>query len=343
MRTTHLSHGLAALALLLGGALALACGPGKKSDVPVVKYRLSGPYTHENLTVFLIHGDDQVKDKNFLTLDEALEQKKVIVHETKNVNQLSVENVSDKDEVFIQAGDIVKGGQQDRVLAFDLVVPPKSGKVAINSFCCEAGRWTKRGKEDVRNFNSSKDQLPNKDLKLAARKAMSQREVWDNVSKAQAKLAQNANAPVKAAASETSLQLTLEHKKVLESIDGYVKKLTPAVADQKDVIGYAFAVNGQMNSADVYASSALFKKLWPKLVKATAVEAFHEVKKDKKFEPVKGDAVLAFLADPEKGKKSQKDIDKRLSQVLKETEKKVLFETCDKSNGQCLRRSYIAK
>jgi hypothetical protein len=343
MRTTHLTHGLAALALLLGGTLAFGCGPGKSSAAPVVKYRLSGPYTHENLTVFLIHGDDQVKDKNFLTLDEALQQKKVVVHETKNVNQLSVENVSDKDEVFIQAGDIVKGGQQDRVLAFDLVVPPKSGKVAINSFCVEAGRWTKRGKEDVQRFNSCPDQLATKDLKLAARKAMSQREVWDNVAKAQAKLAENAGAPVKAAASETSLQLTLEHKKVLESIDGYIKKLTPAVADQKDVIGYAFAVNGQLNSADVYASSALFMKLWPKLVKATAVEAFHELKKDKKFEAVKGDAVLAFLADPEKGKKSQKDIDKRLSQVLKETEKNVLFETCDKANGQCLRRSYIAK
>jgi hypothetical protein len=343
MRTTLLHHGLAALALLLGGALAVACGPGPKAEAPVVKYRLSGPYTHENLTVYLIHGADQVKDRNFLTLDEALEQKKVIVHETKNVNQLAVENVSEKDEVFIQAGDIVKGGQQDRVLAYDLVVPPKSGKVGINSFCVEAGRWTQRGAEDAKNFNSSKDQLATKDLKLAARRAMSQRAVWDNVSRAQARLAMNANAPVQSADSKSSLQLTLEHKKVLEHIDGYVKKLTPAVADQKDVIGYAFAVNGQLNSADVYASHALFKKLWPKLVKATAVEAFHELKKDKKFEPVKSDAVLAFLADPEKGKKSQKDIDKRLSQVLKETDKNVLFETCDKANGQCLRRSYIAK
>jgi ARG and Rhodanese-Phosphatase-superfamily-associated Protein domain len=343
MRNTHLSHGLAVLALLLGGALALACGPVKKSDAPVVKYRLSGPYTHDNLTVYLIHGDDQVKDKNYLTLDEALGQKKVIVHETKNVNQLAVENVSDRDEVFIQAGDIVKGGQQDRVLAFDLVVPPKSGKVAINSFCVEAGRWTKRGKEEVRNFNSSKDQLATKDLKFACRQDMSQRKVWDNVAKAQAKLAENARAPVQSADSKTSLQLTLEHKKVLESIDGYVKKLTPAVADRKDVIGYAFAINGQLNSADVYASSALFKKLWPKLVKASAVEAFHELKKDRKFEPVKGDAVLAFLADPEKGKKSRKDINPRLSQVQKETERNVLFETCDKSSGQYLRRSYLAK
>ena len=39
----------------------------------------------------VLHGDDQVKGKHFLTLDEALEQKKVIVHETKSVNELARE------------------------------------------------------------------------------------------------------------------------------------------------------------------------------------------------------------------------------------------------------------
>ena len=45
-------------------------------------YRLSGPYTHGNLTVFLVHGKDQT-NKTFLTLQEALAQKKVRVYETK--------------------------------------------------------------------------------------------------------------------------------------------------------------------------------------------------------------------------------------------------------------------
>src|SRR5438309_180220 len=45
--------------------------------------RLSGPYTHENLTVFLIHGPSAIKEQ-YLTLEEALKQKKVIVHETGN-------------------------------------------------------------------------------------------------------------------------------------------------------------------------------------------------------------------------------------------------------------------
>src|SRR5688572_21991914 len=57
-------------------------------------YRLSGPYTHKNLSIFLIHGKSIVLSKNFLTLQEALEQKKVIVYETKTVSELAIENVS---------------------------------------------------------------------------------------------------------------------------------------------------------------------------------------------------------------------------------------------------------
>ena len=121
--------------------------------------RLTGPYTHGNLTIFLIHADDQMKGRKLLTLDEALEQKKVVVHETKEVNQLSIENVSNE-EVFIQAGDIVKGGQQDRLLALDLIVPPKSGKVPLESFCVESGRWAMRQGEAVDKFESSKAAAP---------------------------------------------------------------------------------------------------------------------------------------------------------------------------------------
>jgi hypothetical protein len=64
------------------------------------------------------------------------------------VNELIVENLSDE-EVYIQSGDIVKGGRQDRTLGYDLIVPKKSGKVKITSFCVEHGRWSARGREAV--------------------------------------------------------------------------------------------------------------------------------------------------------------------------------------------------
>src|SRR5262249_30099417 len=141
---------LAVAAALVAGPL-LAAEPEKPAEPTI-----SGPHTHSNLSVFLLHGKDTIPTRmKLLTLQEALEQKKLIVHETSNVNQLSVENVSDDVEVFIQSGDIVKGGKQDRLMACDMLVSPKSGKLPIGSFCCESGRWRQRRAESTGRVGSS--------------------------------------------------------------------------------------------------------------------------------------------------------------------------------------------
>jgi hypothetical protein len=317
--------------------------PVKLVERPAVALRLSGPYAHGNLTVFLIHGDDQMKGRKLLTLDEALEQKKVVVHETKDVNQVAVENVSNE-EVFIQSGDIVKGGQQDRLLALDLIVPPKSGKLPLESFCVESGRWAMRQGEAVDTFGSSKAAAPTKDLKAACRSDRSQRGVWDNVALAQKKLSENVGTNVKSGKSESSLQLTLENKKLIEMVAAYEKALKGCVADKTDVVGLVIAVNGKMNSGDMYASHDLFVKLWPKLIQASAVEAVTELKKDTKFDAVSLDVAKAWLAEVEKGKRADREINKRLAEVRQESEKSLLFETVDREpKGAVLRRSYIAK
>ena len=77
--------------------------------------------------------------KTFLTLQEAMVQKKVVVYETKSVNELSIQNISDED-IYVQSGDIVKGGQQDRMIGVDLIVPRRSGKMPIAAFCVEHGQ-----------------------------------------------------------------------------------------------------------------------------------------------------------------------------------------------------------
>src|SRR5204862_1450113 len=97
------------------------------------EYRLEGQSTHGNLSVFLVHGKHKIKGQTFITLQEALVQRKVIVRETREVNELSIENLS-SEEVYVQSGDIVKGGQQDRTLVTDLILPPHSGKIPIDAF-----------------------------------------------------------------------------------------------------------------------------------------------------------------------------------------------------------------
>src|SRR5256885_13276385 len=108
--------------------------------------RISGPLVHENLAVYFIHGKS-APGKVPLTLEEAMASGTVKVRETSNVNQLEIENIGD-DEVFVQSGDIVKGGKQDRTLMVSLLLPPRSGSIPIASFCVEEGRWTARGPED---------------------------------------------------------------------------------------------------------------------------------------------------------------------------------------------------
>ena len=302
--------------------------------------KITGPRVHENLAVYLIHGADRVKDKKYLTLQEALAQKKAIVRETGNVNQLVVENVSSDVDIYIQAGDIVKGGNQDRTLGTDLVLGSKS-KTPITAFCVEQGRWRQRGKESNEQFAGAGEQVASKELKLAVRQKKAQGEVWKSVADAQSKLSSNVGAPVAAPESASSLQLTLENAKVKASADNDVAALEKSVDETPDVIGFAFAVNGKMSSADIYGSHELFKKMWPKLLKAAAVEAIAELKKDKTFEAPTIAQVEAALADAETGKTTEEKVSTRVKSITRESKDNLLFETRD--DDATLHRNYLVK
>jgi hypothetical protein len=307
------------------------------------KYRLSGPYTHKNLTVFLIHGKDQTT-RIFLTLQEALAQKKVKVYETKDVNELAIRNLSNQD-IYVQSGDIVRGGDQDRMISMDFIVPPHSGRMPIAAFCVESGRWSKRGNEASAVFSSSDNAVATKALKLAAKSDNSQDAVWQNVSLAQEKLSRNVGGDVSSPVSSSSLELSIENSKVKETSAAYINSLAGILRNKPDVIGYVFAINGKVNSADVYASRALFVKLWPKLIKASAVEAIAELNQNAdEAKPVASEMVESFLTDSEKPAAAAKEVTPRVRMVTREDDKNALFETQDRDQKDgWVHRNYIKK
>jgi hypothetical protein len=344
-----------AAALLLIIATCLASGAETADG-----FRLSGPYSHKNLTIFLVHGKDRWTGPAPLTLQEALAQKKAVVHETGVVQELSVENLSGEQEVYIQSGDIVKGGKQDRLLVTDLVLPPKSGKVPIAAFCVEPGRWSRRGKEAAEWFASSNEQLPSKDLKMAARVKGDQQAVWNAAAVVRQRVSKDAavgsgtgggiGRGVGAASGMTvtvtasSLPLALETSQVRESAEDYTKALASVVASDGDVLGFAFAVNGQLSAAEVFASRDLFRRMWPKLLKASAIEAMSEYRKDLNVEPVAQEGARRFLDEAASGAVSKRELTGRISLVKKETDKSCLFETWDKERKESwVHRSYLAK
>jgi len=159
---------LACAALSLGAFALGFSGAARASS----GYTVSGPVMHENLSIYFLHGKS-AEGPVPLTLEEAMLKGTARVDETGSVNQLSIENLG-TEEVFVQAGDIVKGGKQDRVLSVSFVLPPKSGKMPIAAFCVESGRWSKRGNEENASFSSSDNMIATKDLKLAAKRERSQ-------------------------------------------------------------------------------------------------------------------------------------------------------------------------
>lgn len=229
--------------------------------------------THaRNLTAWFVAGGD-TKAPDYITLEEAMATCEALLHETGDVNELLVENPTDRD-LFIQAGDMVKGGRQDRTLGADFIVPAHSGKVPIPAFCVESARWHRRGAESAAHFSKSDHITSSKKLHAALRLKKQQGEVWNAVAENQAKLSGVIGSCISGQSSPTSLQLAYEHQSLKEALDGYLAKL-PAEAPL-EANGVVWAINGRLSHADIYASPTLFTKLWGKLRRAAAMEALSE-------------------------------------------------------------------
>ncbi len=345
-------------------------------------YRISTPFTHKNLTIFLIHGADASSNKDLITLQEAMEMKVFKVYETEDVDELIVENLSPKYDVFIQSGDIVKGGKQDRVLAISIIIPRNSGKVSIEAFCVEAERWEGRGNESKREFSSSEERIVSRELKIATNGKVgesgsgsgngdgagsrsgsasgngtgmgrgiasevvtvagrgSQTEVWTEVANAQKNMSANMTVDVTANASASSLQLSLENKKLVKAREEFARKLSDILKGKNDVIGYAFAINGEINSADIYLSNHLFVKLWPKMLKAAVTEAISLADKPTaESEPTAGD-ISTFIAKADKGAKKERQTVAKSKVITRSSKNEAVYEARDKAN-LVVHRNYV--
>ncbi|HEY2018471.1 MAG TPA: DUF6569 family protein [Bryobacteraceae bacterium] len=309
---------------------------------PAAELRLSGPYVHDNLAIYLVHGADRAQ-RNYLTLSEALEQHKVVVYETSSVNTLQVENLS-REDVYIQSGEIVKGGKQDRVLKDDIILSTSSGRVDVTAFCVEHGRWTQRGQESSQAFAAAPNAIASPEMKRAVKDSGDQRQVWAQVSASQDRLAKNLGAPVKSAASESSYQLTLEAPKVQQTAAGFRKDLSGLAGQHADALGYVVAVNGKVTGADVYASHDLFRKLWPKLLESAAVEAMAVARPGERIAPPSMAEVRMAATGNGAHVSDEKQVNRRTNSLKAEFPQGLVFETRDADTpGSPVHRAYVAK
>ncbi len=270
----------------------------------------------------------------YLVLEEAMEKNADLVKETGNVNELLIDNPTEID-LFIQAGDIVKGGRQDRSIGADFIVPKRSTGLPIPVFCVEAGRWSKRRSESDQFFRSSKDFVASKKVRSAIRVAKNQGEVWNTISEHQTKIGESVGASVLHAASPSSLQLSYEMKETAGALEQYGNALDN-VALPDDAAGVVWSINGKPSHGDVYADSRLFRKVWNKLQRAAAIEALEErlsASTDATtptHAPAQDAAViLEWLEGTANAKSDEENLPPRTRLTTRRTASQVRFDTLD--------------
>ena len=276
-------------------------------------YEALPPITHANLTIFpVVAAAGRSHDtRNFLTLDEGLRSGEVVVTEAGSlaplmrrrrrvplgerpiipwgdraqVNRLMLVNNSDRPLILL-AGEIVTGGKQDRVVGKDRIVPPKSDPIDLSVFCVEPGRWVARtGGGAPRgypadSFSSFSAQMAQPSVRKEAMADKDQQKVWDEVHKSAAGMAAALPAPAKPALESTSSYAgVMENVEVQRNLNSVVAPIERSYENlirelrAQHAVGVVVAVNGEIIWADVFASTALLEKYWPKLVRSYAAGA----------------------------------------------------------------------
>jgi len=263
----------AVAATIISAVLAAAVVPAAAQSPSIKDFgeiRVDGPFTHKNLSIYVLFlRDEPGKRPDYITLSEGVRSGQVIVTEAKNasVGRLLITNKSAK-HLFLQVGEVVHGGKQDRTLKVSMVVPPKSVDVPIPSFCVEQTRW--RGGRDFGN----RGLIVPAGVK-AAIQGQSQGEVWGRVSayKRRARSAISAAGGGGGAARTSSVNEELSNKHLRKLAGGYESALSGTIGRYKYPLGMVYAVNGQISTVDVYHSTGLFKKLFGALLAGAASDA----------------------------------------------------------------------
>ena len=228
------------------------------------------------------------------------------------VNRLVLVNNS-KHPLILLAGEVVTGGKQDRVVGKDRIVPAESDPVDLAVFCVEHGRWIETSTKfdthasvmlqpSVRmKAMADQDQQKVWDEVSKSRTAMAsavaspmpysgsgsgggvgtgQSAGSGVVPSTTETVIVNGEAPaLNTFAGTTSYAKSVENKAVKQQVDAIaqpMQKSYESVIKQlrnQNAVGVVVAVKGRVVWADMFASSALLAKYWPKLLESYATEA----------------------------------------------------------------------
>jgi len=286
-------------------------------------WNVGSPVTQNNLTVFPVYSTQPRKvSSEYLTLDEALKKEALEVKEMPDaeVSRVSVTNKASQ-SIYLISGDIILGGQQDRVIARDTIVPPNAKNFVVEVFCVEHGRW-----DGGKHFSAG--EVASSELRRETQVSKNQQKVW-------ARVAEEKRA-ISAADPSTSYRTVARSKTAEKDVKAYVEPLSAQLARDKRAVGIVVAVNGKVTAADVFADHKLFEKQMTKVLKSYALDAVQQkdawAKTSSKPKPTTKDA-LALLNDAERGKVKTTATAGATINRERESDSVLLFESAPRAAG----------
>ena len=278
---------------ILAVLMSLPLGPSRgEAGETVASYKALAPIRHNNLSIFPVITDRTHDTRSFLTLDEGLRSGEVVVSEAgmiqplirgpqrplpgaPQVNRLALVNNS-KRPLILLAGEILTGGKQDRVVGKDRIIPAESDPIDLSVFCVEPNRWV--ATKSV--FGSFHAQMAQPSVRRSAMADQDQAKVWSEVhATAQAMVTvagPQAARDIESTSSYAGVMSTEEVKKRVEAVAAPLEQSYQGVMRElrdRTAVGVVVAVNDQIIWADLFASTDLLEKYWPKLIRSYAAEA----------------------------------------------------------------------
>jgi hypothetical protein len=290
--------------------------------------QLLAPIQYRQLAVFPVVHRSTVPSTQYLTLTEGVKQKLVMVTEQGQggtVNRVQVANKSDK-PLLLLGGEIILGGQQDRIMGKDTVIPAHENMV-VEVFCVEHGRWN--GQREFSAGNAMADAK----IRVRAKYKSNQQEVWAEVAKK--------NAALKADPSTgtyRNLAVGAEGEKAKKPYRDFLTAELAKLKDGKNVVGLVSAINGRVTSVDIFASPSLFAAYKDKLVDSIVMSAV-DVPVTATAKPATAGDVDEFVQNAEAAP-AQEILKNRASKTVTKSGKGVLNSTVESDDKKPIYKSY---
>ncbi len=188
------------------------------------------------------------------------------------VPALLVKNTGAK-PVLLVAGDVVKGGKQDRVITSDVVVQPgQTMDVAVN--CVEHGRWS-AGKTGHSFGYGGRGEGS---LKKVVQVAKDQSATWSEVATSNGRKAAvirqkgDTEAADKLAPSTGTYIASLENKAVQDEVGPASAALIESLKERAGVVGVVVALGDSITTAELFGHPALFDRSREDLVRSFVLD-----------------------------------------------------------------------